>query len=273
MNLDWPLQDLPPRPAEPKPPDDICVVVSSCDKYRDVWHQFFTLFFRYWHDCPFPVYLVSNFEAYPNSRVSTIKVGRDRNWSSVLASGLRKISKPRVLLMLEDFLLDRAVDTKRICGLADYMQLRRAASLRLCPTPGPNIFSQDNPEVGEISKGADYRLSLQAAIWDRRVLLSLMRWGETPWELELLGSRRTDSLDAPFLSSRRDLPNGPPIHYCMAVAEGRWLPQAVNLCEKEGIPIDTRVRPLEEQEQSRNHVQERRVSRKTRALRRLWRRP
>ena len=36
------------------------VVVSSCDAYSDAWKPFFKLFFKYWSDCPFPIYLVTN---------------------------------------------------------------------------------------------------------------------------------------------------------------------------------------------------------------------
>jgi hypothetical protein len=40
--------------------DNLAVIVVSCDLYSDVWKPFFTLFFKYWNDCPFPVYLTSN---------------------------------------------------------------------------------------------------------------------------------------------------------------------------------------------------------------------
>ena len=253
---------------------DIAVLVSSCDNYRDVWSAFFTLFFRYWPDCPLPVYLVSNFESYPDLRVKTILVGKDKSWSSSFASGLRKIREPLVIFMMEDYLLDRRADTERILRLAKYMKSKGAACLRLFPVPGPDHPCGDNPEVGEILKGTDYRLSTQAAIWKRKTLLQLLRWGETPWELELLGSRRTDALEAPFLSIRRDLPAGPPLSYfCTAVVAGRWRADAVRLCEREGIRVDLNVRPLERQEPSLPMLQQRKRTLAEKAVRRLWRRP
>jgi len=36
------------------------ILIPSCDKYSDLWRPFFTLFWRHWPDCPFPVYLGSN---------------------------------------------------------------------------------------------------------------------------------------------------------------------------------------------------------------------
>ena len=253
--------------------EDVAVVVSSCDKYRDLWTPFFTLFFRYWPDCPYPVSLITNFETYSDTRVRTIRMGRDRNWSSILAGSLRRIREPLVLIMMEDYLLDRPVDTERIRRLVDYMKRKGAAYLRLFPVPGPDVLCADNPQLGEIHKGAEYRLSLQAAIWDRRTLLKLLRWGESPWELERLGSKRTDALEAPFFSVRGDLPEGPPLHYfCTAVTRGLWLPEAVKLCENERIHVDLSVRPLFGESVARGGLREKVLTRMARRARLIWHR-
>jgi hypothetical protein len=222
---------------------NLAVLVSSCDKYHDLWNPFFTLFFRYWPDCPYPVYLVSNHLIYSDSRVNTIAVGDDRDWSSSLKNALLHITQPYLILLLEDYLIEERVDTEYIEALTVYMKKRKAGCLRIFPTPGPNVGCVDNHRVGEISKGSDYRLSLQAAIWDREVLLGLLRVGESPWELEILGSKRTDMLDMPFLSVERNRQGVYPITYfCTAVLRGKWMPDAVKLCKKNGINIDLRAR-------------------------------
>ena len=187
------------------------------------------------------MYLLSNFEKYDDIRVTTIQVGKDRNWSSNLASALHKINRKLVLLLMEDYFLDRPVNTARILALENYMRSRNAACLRLLPSPGPDRPSEDNPEVGEIRNGAPYRLSLQAAIWDRDILLSLLRWGENAWELEVLGSRRTDHIDAPFLSVRQD---EPALTYRNAVVKGRWEPEVIEFCKRENVPLEIRTRSI-----------------------------
>ena len=50
---------------------DCSILVVSCDRYRDLWTPFFTLFQRYWPDCDMPVYLGTNcaqVEGVANSR-------------------------------------------------------------------------------------------------------------------------------------------------------------------------------------------------------------
>ncbi len=40
------------------------VLVVSCDNYSDVWSPFFELYSRFWPDCPFNTYLISNTKEY-----------------------------------------------------------------------------------------------------------------------------------------------------------------------------------------------------------------
>ena len=221
--------------------NDVAVLVVSCDKYHDLWKPFFTLFFRYWQDCPYPIYLGSNHSVYNDSRVKTITVGDDIDWSHSFRRMLEHIPHKYVIILLEDYLVYKHVDTDRLNKLVYYLKDKKAACLRIFPCPGPHEIRLDNKEVGIIRKGAEYRLSLQSAIWDKQ---SLIQDGETPWQFEVKGSIRTNQMDKLFLSIIREIP--PPITYfCTAVLKGKWLRDAVDLCRKEGIEVDLSIRPCE----------------------------
>jgi len=154
---------------------------------------------------------------------------------------LEQIPYPYVIVLMEDYLLTQYVDTVKIDKLITYMVNEKAGCLRLYPCPGPDLPCLDNPEVGEISKGADYRLSLQAAVWDKQTLLELLREGESAWELELNGTKRTNDLNVPFLCVAGDSP----ISYLGGVVKGKWARVAVKLCEKEGIKVDLNARSVQ----------------------------
>lgn len=111
--------------------DGLAILVSSCDKHRDLWSPFFTFLFRYWPDCPFHIHLISNLVEYRDARVKTIRVGKDSNWSSVFALALQQIPQSFVLVLMEDYFLDQTVDTPRITELAGYMKSKNAVCLRL----------------------------------------------------------------------------------------------------------------------------------------------
>jgi hypothetical protein len=224
-------------------PTSTALLVVSCDSYRDLWGPFFTLFFRYWNDCPYPVFLGSNFETYPDRRVAPLAIGEDRDWSSNLLKLLSSIPTDGVLILQEDFLLDRPVQTERIDRLIGAAIDRKAACLRLMPIPGPDVSCADHPELGEIRAGAEYRVSLQAAWWRKDHLRAVVKPGESPWQFERLGSRRSDGIAAPFLSVREgiDLPLD---YFTTAVFRGYWEPGAVELCRRENVPVDLRARGI-----------------------------
>ncbi len=228
----------------------LSIVISSCDAYEDLWKPYFTLFHRYWPDCPFPIYLITNKLKFDDSKVISVPVFPDRGWATVTREALERLADPYILYTHEDFFLDRKVDTSRILKLLDYMKKRGAAYLRLYPSPGPDVVFSDLPEVGEINKGSEYRTCLQAALWKREVMISLIRDGENPWQMEILGSQRSNELEMPFLSAIRN-PNGheivnPPLSYfCTAVYKGLWMREAVKFCRREGVPIDLKRRGVE----------------------------
>jgi hypothetical protein len=219
------------------------VLVVSCDQYSDVWGPFFTLFWRYWPDCPYPVYLGANFRTSTDPRVQSILVGPDLGWSHNLLKMLNTLPHSELVLLQEDFLLSAPVDTPRLRELIAYAEQRGVACLRLMPIPGPGRGCEDREDLGELLKGSEYRVSLQASWWNKRVLTCLVREGETAGQFEVRGSMRSADLPEPFLSLREGI--GYPLNYfTTAVVRGRWEPAAVKFCRREGIPVDLRARPI-----------------------------
>ncbi len=88
---------------------DWSLVVPSCDAYNDTWPYFFHFLFLYWPDVPTPVYLISNTSTYVDDRVKTILVGEDQQWATNLDNGLKQIPAERLIMLLDDFLLNQPV--------------------------------------------------------------------------------------------------------------------------------------------------------------------
>lgn len=135
-------------------------------------------------------------------------------------------------------------------NLLSFIQKEKAACLRLYPCPGPDLPYPNNPDLGEISSNAPYRVSLQAAIWDKEIFNDLLVEGENAWEMEIKGSLRSRSITSPFLSVKRDIATdlniNPAISYfCTAIDKGKWKREAIDFCKKEGIKIDSSKRPVQ----------------------------
>ena len=217
------------------------LLVSSCDNYRDLWAPYFALIRRHWPDCPFPMALISE-ESVPNLPVSGVEnlcLGGGHDWSSLLKMALERVRTPVVLLSLEDFFLRRRVDTNRILRLLDLMNAQNIPMLRLSPRPGPNKIWPGNEEIGVIEPGAPYRVSTQAALWRVSVLHALLSEGESAWEFERAGSRRSSHLDK-FASVWAEA--FPYRHH--VIERGEWFPWSAKRFVREDIGVDLSARPV-----------------------------
>jgi hypothetical protein len=222
------------------PTENIAIVVSSCDKYSDLWRPFFTLFFRYWSDCPFPVYLIANQLRYDDPRVTTIAVGEDHDWSSSLRKAIRNMPSRYLILLLEDYFLFKAVNTDKIIEYAAYMKAKNAAFLQLYAIILSAEAGDDHPEIGPREKGSLYRISTQPAIWDKRALDALLQDGESIWEFEPKATVRSNSSDELFLGLKLGVKSPIPVYN--ATYRGKLLRSAILLCKRENVLIDLDAR-------------------------------
>ena len=218
------------------------VVVSSCDAFSDVWESFFKLFFKYWPDCPFSIYLISETKKYPDERIININIGEDKKWASNMKVALKEIDTPYIIYLQEDYLLESKVDTKKVLELLEIIKKEKAAYLKLYPSPAPHKNFKDYIDIGEINKGGKYSISLQAAIWNKNILENIIIDGESGWDMEFKGSIRSKDIKEPFLSVHEKTLD---YFYTTAIKKGVWFYDAVKLCEKEGIYIDPKSRPIE----------------------------
>ncbi|MBI5512674.1 MAG: hypothetical protein HY909_02845 [Deltaproteobacteria bacterium] len=217
----------------------LAVLVPSCDPYRDLWRPFHALFRRHWRDCPLPVYAGSNHVPCEEPGVTPLLVGDDRDWSSSTRKMLQAIPEDYVLILLEDFFLQREVPTALLTELLGTLQALDGAYLRLRPFPAPDVRLVRHPRVGEIDLGAPYRASMQPALWHKASLLELLKDGENAWQFEIFGARRSDLFARGFYSVWE-----PALELYAGVVTGRWIPYGVAVCREQGVEVDLSARPM-----------------------------
>lgn len=219
------------------------IVVPSCDSYEDSWQPFFSFFFKYWPDCPFPVYLVTGNKVYSDKRVRALALGEDQGWANNMKMVLDRIPEKYFLYFLEDVFLTKTVDTERVLSLLAVVKNDQVSCLRLYPSPGPDEPYPLNKELGVIGTQAPYRVSTMTAIWDKEAFVRLLRPGENAWQMELEGTKRSGLSKELFLSV---WPKAPAIEYfATAIKRGKWQYDAILLCQREGISVDSTGRKLE----------------------------
>ena len=232
-------------------PFNVGVLVMSCDAYSDLWQSFFTLFDRYWSDCPFPIYLSSNFKVFEHSKVNNISTKRVTNWSDEMREALRQFPYDYIIYFQEDYFLRENINTQTIIILFNILLEHNAAYLRLMPFPPPDKKLPNTEGVGVIANDASYRTSLQTAIWKKKSFEDLLKDNESPWAFELNSPYRSAQLPDLFLSVTNphnfSFKKGifPVSYIATAVVKGQLLRRTIRHCLKESISLDISARPVQ----------------------------
>lgn len=190
---------------ENKQDNAIAVLVASFDGYSDVWDPFFHFFFKYWKDCPFPVYLGTNSLDYSHPHVNVIKVGKESDYSSNLIKMLSKIEQEWVIFTVEDIFFSKKIDTIKLNSLIEKAKRENSSCLQLLykPLNQNNLIYKNNKiseDFAELPKGTPYRTALNLGFWKKNVLLKLLKSGESAWQFEFNGTLRSFDLDYRFLA-------------------------------------------------------------------------
>lgn len=214
--------------------NDIVLIVLSCDKYKGLWEPFFTLLKKYWSDCPFKTYLISENPDYPSIEGISEK---DPSWASRLKNALKKIEEPYIFLMLEDYLLTEKVDTKRVLKLFEVMKKENILHLGLTPFLHPVELPQFKDYLDLIEATEDpFRFNVQAGIWDKEVFMRILKEGETPWQTEAQGTERSYEFK-PFVMMKDEFI----MKYIQGVEKGEMPNETKDYLKKEGFDFSSFV--------------------------------
>jgi len=210
------------------------VLMITCKRYKQLWMPFWTLFKKYWPDCPYRVVMGTDFGQYEG--IETIEVGKDLGCSDNCIYLLNQLKEKRVILFFDDFLPTRLFNNNRIKRLIRHSFDYNIGCLRLAPCPGPTAPWPFCSSLGVLQPHDPYRLSLQTALWDKQLLLKLLLPGETGWDTEVKGTVRASKRSEPFVSVLRG--ESPTPYYITAVVKGVWEDGAIKLLKKEGISLN-----------------------------------
>lgn len=171
--------------------NDLSILVITCDKYSDLWEAFFELKERNWPDCIYPVYLGTNKKSYANHGVISICIGEDKSWTENVRNMLEFIDSSYILVLLEDFFIDRKVNSTYIKKLLEFMKEENLDCLRLEPQPAPVKCYNRKLKVGRIAPGSPYYVSTQPAIWRKEILKELLIPSYSAWDFEMKNSAKS----------------------------------------------------------------------------------
>ncbi len=201
------------------------IIVLSCDHYNDLWPAFFWTMKKFWNDNNFQIFLVTNFKKPNFSNVNVINIGKDLSWSDNLISTLKKLdSYEYVIVMTEDGFLFKTVNNQKLNLIIDAFKKLNGNCLAFLNDPKPD--KKINNFFGEIPNWSPYRSTTTHAIWNRSHLQSVLTPGESAWEFEKKGSRRTENLRGYYSTWEKNF------FLIHGVIKGKWLRKSISQTKK-----------------------------------------
>lgn len=159
------------------------VVVTSCDAFQECWEPFIYSINKYWNDCLWDIYLVTNFNSIENNSVKFIKVGDDKGWASNLKKAINQIDAEYIIYLHEDFFINREVKSEEIVKHIEYCKKNNIDYLRLF---GPffDKYEIEGTSYSLSPKSKPYRICLRTAIWKKESFDKLLIEGYSAWQFE-----------------------------------------------------------------------------------------
>lgn len=228
------------------------IIVNTCDTYDDCWYPFFKLFTKYWPDCTAHIYLNTEHKEYHHDGLNIIstkacagKLTAQRlTWSECLINALEMIESEVVLYLQEDYFLKADVKNEIINGYVALMSqdttidcihlTDQAVEIDTIQTKYDGLFT--------VSEVQPFRVSCQAALWRKEVLLSILQKHESAWQFEKYASKRSRYMNHKFYAvdpSKVILDEFEIIPYVFTgIFQGRWMEHVQPLFENHNIEID-----------------------------------
>jgi hypothetical protein len=102
---------------------NITFLVNSCDSYEDLWTPFFTALKKYWHCLSYPIILNTESKKFVFENLNIKCNGSsDDRWGSRLLENLKNINTEYVIILFDDYLINKTVDIKKIDNCIDILE-------------------------------------------------------------------------------------------------------------------------------------------------------
>ena len=116
---------------------DVTIIVSSYDKYANLWPTFFDLLFKNWpslntYNKDVPIILISNTKSYHDPRVTVVKSPYEKGWVGNMNDALKQVKTKYILYLQDDYFINDIVLEDKIHDILAAMEINK---LDYCEMP------------------------------------------------------------------------------------------------------------------------------------------
>ncbi len=170
------------------------ILILTCDKNKDLVHVFLHFYKKYWPDNPYETTILTQ-ESFLYIKDTNVFYTGVSSWSSEFLYYLKleKSMNEKFIFIHEDCFFTKPVDTKRVKEAENLCQ-GNVGCVRLNHAPKryltEHAIKTDIKGFREYPTDRRFSFTSQAAIWQKKYLLEVMRPGESCWETEKNGIAR-----------------------------------------------------------------------------------
>lgn len=195
--------------------NDYDVLIMSCDKNLDVVNILLEQINIHWSNINRKLFVgMEHIDKIDSPIVSKVLTSDSKEWGSRFIETLSKLENDYVFLILDDYIVEETVDYERINEILKFMKENNVANASFSVIRTDKKYENINLYGFEKRyKKGKYLLNLQAGIWNKKVLISLLKPSDTPWTAEYYGSIRAKKIsdNYKFISQVPNI-NGPYIY-------------------------------------------------------------
>ncbi len=178
--------------------DKLTMIISSCDKFSDLWDAHVGLLDRNWQDRGIDTYILTDSKHASNyDNVKIFSAGDGKEMSERLETILPLIETEYVFITLDDYFLIKKVDSSRISEIISYMDSKYLDYVRLFHLPNSHVKMKGCNGLYNVNLyKSQYAVNFYAGIWRKSFLTKTIKGSMNAWQYEVSLTQTARRLNA-----------------------------------------------------------------------------
>ena len=164
----------------------LSILISSCDKFSDLWEENIKAYKKYWVNNPHKTYLVTDkHSTWDDEDVNLIVANGQNDFPLRIKYALNSIKSKYILVTLDDYFLINSVSNEKIDYLLKRMESENIQYLSLYNRRVTKEKKYKKlEELTPIDLSWKYAITLYPAIWETEFLRNAIKEDMSPWMFE-----------------------------------------------------------------------------------------
>lgn len=217
--------------------DKLTMVISSCEAYSDLWDNHILLLNENWKDRDIKTVIVTDKVHESNYQdIEIFPAGDLLEMPQRLKKYIKTCDTEYILITLDDYYVDKKIDTKKIQRAIDIMETKKLDYFRFWPYPHERKKIDDIEKAYWIELNGNYKVYLYPAIWRKEFLEDTIKDSLSAWEYEVSLTSIAKSLGANCAYSVNN-----EFHIVDVIRKGELLHPAKKYLDSKGLKLDRKL--------------------------------